>query len=497
MFVARRRWLHSCNAFDSLSITSSSSWQRGTNALQFQQTRSYLYVPLSWQDIRERFQRWVESTEHRAIEVQLLSRKRLEAEISKERFRKIPRDKAQWNAWFQRRKETINNISLPLPNPQEPRAETKLSAWKSRRKEQYQGWKARRKEEYQSWKARRKEEYQGWKSKQLSKTKKILVKEYTEPDWFDALGRPLTSRDSTGRFVNPWQSQSTNGIHSIGTIVNWQITRMKRQWQQIGLLKSLMPQVSWNSELPALPKLAPSLPPLDREDIMKTQLTWLGHATCWIQTNGLTILTDPMFSLRCGPHQSLPIGVPRDLAPSHSIEELIQHTDKQQVDICCITHDHYDHLDYDSVLELIGRVQVWVVPLGLKVWLIGCGVAPDSIVELEWWEQTHLLRNSQNGNMQAMKEGSEEVLDLWDDQSLLTITCCPASHWGSRSMGDRNTRLWCSFALATDNQRLFVCGDTGYPDFPLFRQIGDTLGPFDMSVIPIGAYEPVELNKDS
>merc|ERR1712100_117021 len=79
----------------------------------------------------------------------------------------------------------------------------------------------------------------------------------------------------------------------------------------------------------------------------------------------------------------------------------------------------------------------------------------------------------------------------------MKITCCPASHWGSRKMRDRNHRLWGSFALSSNDQNLFICGDTGYPDFPLFRQIGDALGPFDLSAIPIGAYEPADLNKDS
>jgi N-acyl-phosphatidylethanolamine-hydrolysing phospholipase D len=129
----------------------------------------------------------------------------------------------------------------------------------------------------------------------------------------------------------------------------------------------------------------------------------------------------------------------------------------------------------------------------MKDWLMTEGdIASESIVELQWWEQTHIFRK--DGQVQLVDEPKESD---FSSRSPLTITCCPASHWGSRKMSDRNTRLWCSFAVSSNDQRLFLSGDTGYPDFPLFRQIGDALGPFDLSAIPIGAYEPAELNKDA
>jgi N-acyl-phosphatidylethanolamine-hydrolysing phospholipase D len=204
--------------------------------------------------------------------------------------------------------------------------------------------------------------------------------------------------------------------------------------------------------------------------------------------NGMTILTDPMFSLRASPSQCLPIGVPRELPPSHSLSELLQ--GQGTIDVCCITHDHYDHLDRDSVDQLKPHVKLWVVPLGLADWLVEkCQIDRKSIAELEWWQQVHVEKD--NETLQVVEQLDTTAL------SSLTITCCPASHWASRTMTDRNTRLWCSFALASAQHRLFFCGDTGYPTFPLFRQIGDALGPFDLAAIPIGAYEPSEMMREA
>ena len=90
-----------------------------------------------------------------------------------------------------------------------------------------------------------------------------------------------------------------------------------------------------------------------------------------------SILVDPMFSIRAGPYQSLPIGIARDIPPAFTIPELVQHqncwqgTGREAFDICCLTHDHYDHADEESIIELKDHVQLWVVPLGIKQWLIG------------------------------------------------------------------------------------------------------------------------------
>lgn len=204
--------------------------------------------------------------------------------------------------------------------------------------------------------------------------------------------------------------------------------------------------------------------------------------------------------------------------------------------ICCITHNHYDHLDLTSVLELQDHVQLWVVPLGLKDWLLNrCWwIDPQNILELRWWEAVHITNTSDSSSSSSRSNNEKrrrhrQSNDNDDDHAInpkqqqqqgpyvrvvglgldntnndntnneaLIITCCPASHWSGRNFLDRNESLWCSFAFSTPTASAFFCGDTGYPrGFPLFRQIGFHLGPFDLACIPIGAYEPEELNKDA
>jgi N-acyl-phosphatidylethanolamine-hydrolysing phospholipase D len=194
----------------------------------------------------------------------------------------------------------------------------------------------------------------------------------------------------------------------------------------------------------------------------------------------------------------------------------INHQLRRPIDLCCVTHDHYDHLDRNSVLQLKDHVDVWITPLAVGDWLVEkCGIDRHRIVQLEWWEQIH-LRKKQNGVEESPVEivtqrcmenqhggdgyshriidgtesaKKEDIDGGGDSYKDLTITCCPASHWASRTLWDRNRRLWCSFALKTASYNFFACGDTSYPEsFPLFRQIGDALGPFDLAALPIGAY---------
>lgn len=488
------------------------------------QTRSYYYFPVSFEEFKERFIRWMEKAEQRFVKVKLLSRQSRQYRLDQVRgqLHRLPvvdDTQQSWNDWFQKPPKGVAGIPLahsPLPLPQINGTDQQLSdpekqgiraqylGWKSRRKEQYQGWKSRRKEQYLSWKKRRKEQflrwkvrrqeqYRGWKQRrQLDwiRSKQIVLHEYSRPEWFDKLGRPLTSKDSIGRYVNPWRSQSTNGLHSVWTILKWRCQRFLRYSSQIGGAGSLIPVLPWNSET-SLDEVQGTSPPLPKLDDRILTMTWVGHSTCWIQIQGFTVLTDPIFSVRSSPYQTLPIGVAREKPPSHSINDLVSHAGGV-IDFCCITHDHYDHMDRDSVLQLSPFVDRWVVPLGIGSWLVERGgVKEEAIVELEWWQQASFRKTMLRSHNSA--KGAANTQD-----NRLTITCCPASHWSSRTMFDRNHRLWCSFAVESPSYRLFFCGDTGYPDnFPLFRQIADALGPFDLSCIPIGAYEPSDLNKEA
>lgn len=188
------------------------------------------------------------------------------------------------------------------------------------------------------------------------------------------------------------------------------------------------------------------------------QLTWIGHSTFLIQLNGLNILTDPVFSDRVSPVSFA--GPKRYTQPAMSIAEL------PPIDYAVISHNHYDHLDLDSV-KRIGNRCVWILPRDNEKYLHKVGI--NNTVALDWWASHHA-----------------------DD---LEFTATPAQHWSARGLYDRCEALWCGWVIKTKVHSLYFAGDTGYNDID-FKEIGLRLGPFDASLIPIGAYEPRWFMKD-
>ena len=183
-------------------------------------------------------------------------------------------------------------------------------------------------------------------------------------------------------------------------------------------------------------------------------LTWIGHATFLVQVGGLNVLTDPHFTRRAsplrwaGPERLAPLGLAlRDLPP---------------IDVVLISHNHYDHLDNETVRWLARHhpKAVFVVPLGLRRWLQRRRV-PNAI-ELDWWQ-----RHEGHG---------------------FAVTAVPAQHFSGRTTHDRNRTLWCGFILEAAGKKVFFAGDTGYSKD--FAEIGERLGPVDLALLPIGAYAP-------
>jgi L-ascorbate metabolism protein UlaG (beta-lactamase superfamily) len=132
-----------------------------------------------------------------------------------------------------------------------------------------------------------------------------------------------------------------------------------------------------------------------------------------------------------------------------------------EVDAVLISHDHYDHLDTPTIEALAKRDTTFIAPLGVGAHLELWGVPPERIVELDWWEDTKL--------------------------GALTVTCTPARHASGRGLFDQNRTLWAGYALRSDKHRVFFSGDTGL--FPAMKTIGDKLGPFDLTMIEVGAYD--------
>jgi N-acyl-phosphatidylethanolamine-hydrolysing phospholipase D len=209
-------------------------------------------------------------------------------------------------------------------------------------------------------------------------------------------------------------------------------------------------------------------------DFNSAQATLIGHSTVLLQYRGINILTDPMFSERSSFSQS--IGPKRYTPPALTIDQL------PNIDIIVISHNHYDHLDVDSVKALTspkfvkninGTQPLWLVPLGLKEWFEQYDIT--NLHEMDWWQE--------------FKIGE------------LTVQAQPSQHWSRRSFFDTNKTLWASWAFiwpdaasetASETAGGFTAwfgGDTAYNEFQ-FKEIGQALGEVDLAMIPIGAYEP-------
>ena len=178
----------------------------------------------------------------------------------------------------------------------------------------------------------------------------------------------------------------------------------------------------------------------------------LGHSTILLKLRGEFWLTDPVFSKRASPFQW--IGPKRFHQPPISIAEL------PTIKGVILSHNHYDHLDYDAVMQLKDKVEYFLTPLGVGDTLIKWGVPAEKIQQLDWWEETHI-------------EG-------------LKLAATPAHHFSGRGLSDSNATLWASWVMIDDDLRVFFSGDTGY--FEGFKEIGNRYGPFDMTMIETGAY---------
>jgi L-ascorbate metabolism protein UlaG (beta-lactamase superfamily) len=223
---------------------------------------------------------------------------------------------------------------------------------------------------------------------------------------------------------------------------------LKWRWERLG--KEIPPPESYSFPL------AENDPSFLKSNREKTTLTWIGHATVLFQIQGKNILTDPHFSERASPVQWA--GPRRVVPPGIDLKDL------PHIDFVIISHDHYDSLDTQTMKQLYNRERgdetAFLVPLGLKRWFQRLGI--HNVIERNWWEGYET-------------EG-------------LKIIATPMQHWGKRSPFSRNEHLWASWVVMSEDFHFYFGGDTGYS--PHFREIGQKYGPFDLSMIPIGAYEP-------
>jgi len=283
-------------------------------------------------------------------------------------------------------------------------------------------------------------------------------------------------------FRNPWPNARPQGLLGL---LRWVVVERLTRQRRADPSPAAFPRVP-----PAFdaPRAAPG----------RLTATWVGQSTFLLQIGGYNVLTDPVWGRRAspvsfaGPARWVPPGIDFDALPP--------------VDLVLVSHDHYDHLDKPTVRRLAERfpAAVWLAPLRLGDWLRARGVRV--VREADWWDVASVLGpphapQAQHAPQSAAPPGGPSVGTLPDSpqapapepgdaaQSVaVQVTCVPAQHFSGRWAVGRNTTLWCGWALHAGGRRVLFTGDTGR--HPEFAAIAGRCGPFDLVLVPIGAYEP-------
>ncbi len=207
---------------------------------------------------------------------------------------------------------------------------------------------------------------------------------------------------------------------------------------------------------PQNPPILPCPKPPERVAGARVRVTLVGHSTFLVQTQGVNLLTDPVWAERAGPLGWL--GPKRATPPALALDDL------PPLDAILLSHNHYDHMDLATLARLAGSrpCPVWT-PLG-----------NDAI----------LRKHNQRIDARALDWGQSVEIGP------LRLTLEPALHWSARGRGDRRMALWGSFMIAGSGGAIYFAGDTGYGDGALFPQIAARHPPIRLALLPIGAYAP-------
>ncbi|MFK7824440.1 MAG: MBL fold metallo-hydrolase [Oligoflexales bacterium] len=234
----------------------------------------------------------------------------------------------------------------------------------------------------------------------------------------------------------PFDGQRFNNIEpfkdkSFWDVMSWRIFTERSEWEVVKNQKFSKPSVKRSKEL---------------------ILTLIGHSSVLIQIDDVNIITDPHYSERASPVSFA--------GPKRVIKPAIKFEDLPPIDFVLISHNHYDHLDIET-LKSLDQVHApeFLVGLGNKALLENEGI--KKIVEMDWWD--------------------------FHKNNSLKIHFTPVQHWSARGIFDRRTTLWGGFIIE-GSKKIFFAGDTGYGK--VFKQLYDDYGPMDVGLIPIGAYEP-------
>ncbi|PWC14387.1 MBL fold metallo-hydrolase [Brenneria roseae subsp. americana] len=198
-----------------------------------------------------------------------------------------------------------------------------------------------------------------------------------------------------------------------------------------------------------LPSIKTDLHALDKNQSL---VIWMGHSSYFLQIDGKRILIDPVFSASAAP-------VP-GMNKAFDGSNIYTADDIPDIDYLLISHDHWDHLDYPTIMQLKAKINHIVSPLGVGSYFIQWGFDQQKIHEGDWFDTVQLEQD-------------------------LAIHVLPARHFSGRLL-ERNKTLWASFALITPQRKLYISGDSGYG--PHFKEIGDRFGPFDLAILECGQY---------
>lgn len=311
----------------------------------------------------------------------------------------------------------------------------------------------------------------------------------TSPEERSAQPSDLTEKahhNKSGKgFNNPWPSYKEWSAPQILSKIIWM--RLSGKWKNP------------DTTPPTVPVHKPRF--LETRQNERLRTTWLGHACYYVEfTSGLRVLFDPVFTDRCSPFSFM--------GPKRYTEMPCEIEDIPFIDAVCISHSHYDHLSYPTILKIAEKFPnaQFFAPLGNKTWFDKIGVR--NMTELDWWEERTLTLFATDDTKSAKQRDSNDPGHSSD--IVANIGCLPCQHTSGRTPFDRARTLWSSWSVSTGGKKLWFGGDTGYrtvpevqpsefdygdeykdlPHCPAFAQIGQLRGPFDLGLIPIGAYDP-------
>jgi L-ascorbate metabolism protein UlaG (beta-lactamase superfamily) len=252
------------------------------------------------------------------------------------------------------------------------------------------------------------------------------------------------------------KEQSLERIRKSSNFLNGEFKNSEKTIQNTGFKWSTIPQffTNGNNKVPSKELPIEKLTKSYFENVpIQPRITWFGHSTSFVEMEGLTIFIDPMLGDVPAPSPFLGTKRFQKELPI-SIDSL------PKIDIVLISHDHYDHLDYGSIVKLKDKVAEFYVPLGIKAHLTLWGVEASKITEFDWWESIRFNK--------------------------VEFVSTPARHFSGRGVTNRNSTLWCSWVLKSENSNIFFSGDSGYGKH--FKEIGEKYGPFDFAMVECGQY---------